>query len=222
MRLVYPDIQCCFDTELDRVNCIVIENQQLFYSLLRDIENQFAGFDGVLVVSENGKPLKTDKYLEVLSQFFPFDINKKSLLNKITAELEAKAVSTDYYEKTVELLSGIEQHLINLAFDFSCDVCYNKLDIGSIVKAAGVQINDTAECLSEKIIDYIELVTEFDRKKLFITVNLRSFISDSEASLFMQTAISHGYHIIMLENCEHTRLDEEKRYIVDRDLCEIC
>ena len=67
----------------------------------------------------------------------------------------------------------------------------------------------------------MELVTEFDRRKLYLTVNLRSYISDNEAYEFMKTVLNHGYNVIMLESSEHTHLDEELRYIIDADLCEI-
>ncbi len=221
MKLVYPEISHVFNTENEKVNCIVIENQKLFFSLLEDIQRQMNGYDGKLVISEDNTPIKTDKYMEVLSQFVPFDINRKSLINKISAELEKKAVSEDFYGRTIELVSEIENHLMNISFDFLCDINYNKLDIGSIIRASGVEINDSYTSLGEKIIDYIELVTEFDRRKLFLTVNLRSYISDNEASEFMKTVLSHGYNVIMLESSEHLRLDCESRYIIDADLCEI-
>lgn len=221
MKLVYHEINHVFNTECEKINCIIIENQRLFYSLLEDIYNQSNGYEGKAVLSENNKILKTDKSLEVLSQFIPFDINRKSLINKISSELEKKAVSDDFYSQTVELISQLENLLMNISFDFSCDINYNKLDIGAIIKASGVEINDTYNSLGEKIIDYMELVTEFDRRKLFLTVNLRSYISDNEASEFMKTVLSHGYNVIMLESSEHTHLDEELRYIIDADLCEI-
>lgn len=125
------------------------------------------------------------------------------------------------YAKTLELIGEIEKYLMDISFDFSCDIQYNKLNIGSVIKASGFEINDSYTSLGEKIIDYMELVTEFVGKKLFLTVNLRSYLSDHEASDFMKTLLSHGYHVIMLESSEHPRLPEESRYIIDADLCEI-
>lgn len=39
--------------------------------------------------------------------------------------------------------------------------------------------------------------------------------------LFMDTVLSHGFHILMLENYAYPVLPRESRWIVDRDLCEI-
>ena len=67
----------------------------------------------------------------------------------------------------------------------------------------------------------MELIYEFDRQKLFITVNMRSFVSDAEAELFARTVIAHGYRVLMLESAERERLSNENRLIIDGDLCEI-
>ena len=67
----------------------------------------------------------------------------------------------------------------------------------------------------------MELVTEFDRKKLYITINLRSYIDDIETEKFIDTVLNHSYNLIMIESYEHSRLPNEQRYIIDADLCEI-
>ena len=53
------------------------------------------------------------------------------------------------------------------------------------------------------------------------TVNMRSYIPDREMELFADTALGRGYSLLMLENREYPRLPQEKRWIVDADLCEI-
>ena len=72
----------------------------------------------------------------------------------------------------------------------------------------------------EKILDYMELVREFDRNKLFITVNMRSFFDDELITEFMKTVVSHEYRILMLESNAYLRLTLEKRITIDADLCE--
>lgn len=39
---------------------------------------------------------------------------------------------------------------------------------------------------------------------------------------FLETILSHGYNVTMIESSEHLRLENERRFIVDSDLCEIC
>ena len=215
MKFVFPEIDFIFDTECDKINTLIIENPVLFRSLLQDITDQLSGLDGKAVLSENSKLLNMAKKLELLDRFIPFDLNSKAINSKIVADLELKAVSDEFVGRMETLLN-------NLAFDYMCDIDFTKVSIGSFIKAAGVEVRSAQSGLAEKIIDYFELVTEFIGPKMFVTVNLRCYISDKDAELFIKTAISHGYHLLMIESFEHERLSCEKRLVVDSDLCLIC
>lgn len=222
MRFSFPGIEHVFDTEEGLVNTIVIENGHLFISILNDLQQQYEGNEGIGVMSQNGKELAIDKNSELLTQFVPFDINAKSLITKLLSVFEKTAVNETFYMKTMELMSNVERYLFELSMETTGDVEFTKLSIGSILKATGIQFRDDYDSLAEKIIDYIELVYTYDRKKLFFTVNLRSFLSDNEMELFMQCVLQHGFHVIALENKEYRKLPLERRYIIDEDLCQIC
>ena len=84
-----------------------------------------------------------------------------------------------------------------------------------------MEFRDDYISLPEKLLDYMELVTEYECKKLFITYNLRSIVSDNETNLFLDSVLQHEYNVLMIESSEHSRLANEQRYIVDADLCEI-
>ena len=219
MKFVFPEIDFIFDTDCGKINTLIIENPILFRALLQDITDQLSGLDGKGVLSENNKILNMTKNLELLDRFVPFELNSKAINSKIVADLETKAVSDEFYAETVEVIGRIEALLSNLAFEYMCDVDFTKVSIGSFIKASGVEVRSEQSSLAEKIIDYFELVTEFIGKKMFVTVNLRCYISDKDTDLFMETALSHGYHLLMIESFEHERLSHEKRLIIDNDLC---
>lgn len=219
MKIFFPEIDYLFDTECGKINTVIIENPKLFCSVLSDIAEQLSGNDGKSVLSKGDKILQQTKYLELLDSFVPFDINTKSLVTKLCVRLEETAVSDAFYAETTELIGKIEGFLYSLSFELPCDIEFTKMNVGSLVKAAGIEICNDSESIAEKIIDYIQLVTELIAEKLFITVNLRSYISDKETELLMQTVLSHGYHLLMIENCEHERLAFENRIIMDKDLC---
>lgn len=221
MTFYTPEINPYFETDIPYVNTVIWENQAQYVRIITDIVNQINGYDGKSVISENGKIVSFEKHCEVLDKFFPFEINRKPLLTKIASELEKNAVSADYYERTMQLTADFERLLGELSFSLPCDIVYPKLTISSLIKAAAPELRDEYACISEKILDYMELVREFDRSKLFFTVNLRSFLSNDEAELFMQDVVSHGFHLMMFENREYPKCQMEKRLIVDKDLCEI-
>ncbi len=101
------------------------------------------------------------------------------------------------------------------------DICFENLSVGSLIKSAGLSVR-SGQGLCGSILDYFELVREYDREKLFITLNLRSVVPDGEAELFLDSVLLHGYNLLMIESADLPRLKKEARYTVDRDLCEIC
>lgn len=221
MKFVYPEIDCVFDFNNGRFNTLVIENQDLFTKLLWDLHHQLQGDDGQGVLSEDDAPIPIARYGEVLDVFVPFELNRKTLLGRISAALEREALDESHYEQTVRVMQEIEILMEDIAFRFPCDLVFPKIGIASIIKATGLALRNEEKRIGETVIDYMELVTEFDRSKVFFTVNMRSFVSDAEMQLFAETVLSHGFQVLALESTEHPRLERETRWTIDEDLCEI-
>jgi len=220
MKFMYPEINNVFDTSIDKVHTIVIENQRLLRALINDLTEQISGFDGKCVISENGKVLATGKYTEVLKDYFPFEINRKVLVTKTISALVKYSLEYNY-DKATKFISELEQFLNEETMNLTGDIYFQKVNLESIVRATGLAFVEDYESLGEKILDYFELVREYDRDKLFVLLNLRNFVTDDEADRFIETILRHRYNVIMIEGCEHTHLKNEKCYIIDKDMCEI-
>ena len=223
MKLAYPAFADVIHFDGRGVPCLVIENKELFRSLVCNITDAIEGDQTDLVLSRKEKILDFPKHVELLTDFIHFDLNKKSLLNKVIAELEKTAVSPEHYIKTQELLAEIDRLIGDWAFAFSCDIVPTKTSVSALLKAVGIEIRDEYQGHrgeAEKILDYMELVREFDRDKLFVTVNMRSFFNDAIIYQFQKTALSHEFKILMLESQSYSRLPLEKRVTIDADLCE--
>lgn len=223
MKLAYPAFSGTVSFSGAVVPCFVIENQRLFRSLICDLRSAAEGYDSDLVLSKNERVIDISKNVELLTDFIHFDINQRPLLNKIASELEKIAVSSEHYIKTQELLAEIDRGISEWAFQFPCDIVSSKISVSTLIKAAGIELRDeydghTGEI--EKIIDYMELVREFDRDKLFVTVNMRTFFRDDDIQEFLKTVVSHEFKVLMLESQAYTVLEFEKRTTIDPDLCE--
>lgn len=165
------------------------------------------------------RPVSMAKYCEIINTFVPFTLNKKSLISAVISRLEKESVKDDYYLRGQKLLSETEKYIDDLCYELDCVLEYTKLSMGSIIKAASPEIQDCYESLPEKIIDYMELVREFEGERLFIMVNVRSYFTDEEMASFIETAINHGIKILLLESTERPKLKNEIRLTVDKDLC---
>lgn len=220
MKLVHPHMQEIIKFEENKVNSIIIENQQFFYEFINDIYNQLSGDEGKIVLSINNEPVDISKHLEMLTSFIPFEINKKPLLNKIYSTLEEHSQSSELYIETQNIISSVSKYIMSLTDYLDCGFEQKEITATSIIKMASPTLYDEYEEPMEKIIDYMELIRQFIGDKLFVFVNIRSYYTDDKMKLFFETINSHKFNILFLESIERTRLPFEKRLVIDNDLCE--
>ena len=222
MKLFIPQIDCLLELGKEKCQSLVIENQAVWCSILNDMAEQLRGNEGKIVLSCNDKIIPLSKNVELISQFIPFDMNQKGLLTKIMNEMQKIAVSEQHFAQTTTTLSSWEKYLLELTADMVGNIGFSKINLESLIKSAGIEVENVYDNLGQKILDYFELVSVYDGKKLFVLVNLRSYLSEHEMKELLKNVIVHQYEILLVDSIEHPILDLEKRYIVDADQCILC
>ena len=222
MKIIIPEIDHVFECEGDSVCSIVIENQQVFFNIISDLYKQRQGEDGQAVLSDCNKSISIEKHTEIISQFIPFDMNPKSLVSKINSRMQELSMDDVHYMKTNELVAEWERYLMDLSLGLIGNFEFSKVSGESLIKAAGIKIDALYDSLGEQLLDYFELVEEYDRKKLFVLINLRSYLSDQEISIFISQILQRSIQIMLLESSEHPIVEGERRYILDKDKRLIC
>lgn len=221
MKLMIPYFSEPIQFEENVLNTLVIENGKLFRDIVDDLRRQVNKEEGEIVFSVNDTPLGLDGNAEVITEFLELDVNQKGLLSKAQAMLEKEAVNQQHYMETQELLSSMARYVQKLAFSCPCDIECGKLTVSNLLKMSGIYISTVYHNLLEKIIDYMSLARDLEKDKLFIMVNMRSWFTEEEMQLFIQTVMVHKYRVFLIDNREYPRFSMEKRIIIDRDLCEI-
>lgn len=222
MKLIFPEINHVFDFESDSyVWTIIIESPSLLFRMLTTLNDELSGNDGNIVVSEDNDILDISKNVELITQFIPFDINKRPLVNKLIETLSQNAIDDIYYQDTADLLEHIEQYLMNLSFSANGDISFDKITIDAIIRSVKPTFTDDFTSLPEKLLNYFELVRAYLKNKLFVLVNLRSFVGDAEMQAFIDSVIERRFEVLLLESSQKSALNHVKTYIVDDDLCEI-
>lgn len=221
MKLVYPTLQTPILLSADYVNGLVIEEPNFFHEILRDVKSQCEGMDGKAILSRDNVPIDISKNMELIIDCVNFELNQKTLVNKVLSALERVGTSETHLEKSQRLLADVERYVFDLSFDFDIELQCDKISIAQILKAAGIRIVSDYDKLTERLYSYIQMVREFDGDKVFVFVNLRSFVRTGELQDFADTVLAHGYRILLIDNFAYPKLTGERRLIVDEDLCEL-
>lgn len=220
MKFVYSGIDTVFSIEETYANELVIENKRLFRDVVEDLSAQVSGFSGKALLSIDNVSVDMQKHIEVITCFVPFEMNRKTLISKMLQKFEEKAVDSEHFFHTSEIMKLIETYLDNITEDSDCELSYSKLNISSIIKAAGIEIDEYGKSNLERMYDYFELVRSFEGDKVFFLVNMRAFYSDDDMREFIRTAIGHGIKIFLLESEIRGKLENIVRTTIDEDLCE--
>ena len=221
MKLMIPFFSApiCFEENI--LNTVVIENQKFFREVIEDIRRQADKYEGDIVFSIRDVPQDFSGNVEIISEFLELDINCKNLIGRVQSLMEKTALDERHYMETQKILSSIEHYVQKLSFSCPCDVECSKLTVANLIKMTGLHFSAVYNTPIEKLVDYMSLVRELEKDKLFIFVNMRSWFTEEEIVLFVNTVMAHKYQILLIDNCEYSKLPSERRVIIDRDLCEI-
>lgn len=222
MIIAYPVLDLCCELKEDKVLTLVIENQQVFYNLIMDIQNQLEGNSGQFILSEDFTPLELRRNAELITQLVPFTVNQKDLISKLYALLKKKSVDEKMYFSTQKLISEVSDYLYKLTEDENMELTNTvPEDVSGILKAFEVRFDDNGKSLSEKLLEYAITSNELKGKKLLITVNLRSYLNDKDTEHLFQSILLKKINLICIESFEHSRIQYEEILIIDKDMCVI-
>lgn len=122
MKLVYENMEHILRFGEGYINELIVENKKMFFKMVNSVCMQADGLQGEFVMSISDKVVEFGKNAEVIIQFAPFQMNRKSLLTKLHASLEQRATDVDFYLETLEILKGLESFVSRLAGDLPFEI----------------------------------------------------------------------------------------------------
>lgn len=178
--------------------------------------------DGRYVLSDADKELGISKNMDIVFDIFSIDINSKKIINKLYEEMQQVAYSEKVYVKTQEIAQSIQRYILELEQETDYILTFTEdVDWMAIFKALRVQHEVIEEDYFEKLIRYIKVATVVMKYKIFVFVNLRSYLSDLQMQKLIQEAIYQEVKLIFVGNYVKDCMEGGLRYIIDRDQCEI-
>lgn len=209
----------------DQDNTILIIKNHKFYahilSLLSSILYDKNKSTELLVIDEE-KNITTNTLL--ITDLYKIDFNDKNLLKEIYSQISKSIISDEEkcmrYQKLVDDFSAMLENELedyNLEFDYK-----NDLTIENYLKAVSLKISRTAEeKLYDRLMNYVELVTELVNKPVLVLYNCLDYLEDDELMELVKYKNYKHLHMLFIENkCREVDSIAFKKYIIDEDLCE--
>lgn len=117
--------------------------------------------------------------------------------------------------------SHICKYLENLLERIPYSVKYEEeWNILELLKAYGVELEEESTSICEKLFNYIKLINQVCGISIFITVNLKQYLTKEQISELYKLAMYSKIQLVLIEfNMLNEKLDCEEIYILDKDKC---
>ena len=222
MKLVYPEWTSQITFSEGGTEIVQIEDPVYFSSVLGELVGQCENDNGRFVLSDGDEILDFSKSAEIILSPFSLDVSSR----KISSEIVKSLVKVAYDEKFVEtgnITSIILKYLYKLIDYEDINVELNdEVDLQMLFKSAGLKAAIDETSLLTRLTDYIFLIRDLLKVKLFICVNLLSYISEDQFFAFKKTVTAGKISVLLLQSIVKSEMIKNKeRLIIDKDLCEI-
>ena len=218
--LAHYELNSPIEFEEGHFNVLVIENPSYMSKMIKELLSQSDGGDGNFELFENNTPISISENVSVIIDPFSINLNERDILNKLYVTMKKDALDEDLYMSTNKFLSDIENN-IKLIIERQPILLETDIpDLIGLFKFLSVHFM-VSESLLEKICDYVDISSKYRKTKLFVFVNLKSFLNMSEMIQLYAHLNYHKMNILLIENQQSPSFEGEAVRIIDANLCEI-
>ncbi len=223
MKLVHKNIEKHLEFKENRVNVLVVENSGMLFRLADELRRQIEGEDGTFALSEGGELLNISKEVELITDVFSLNLNERTSINRLLSSLAGYAQSAEMINRSRELQNVLSEYLSELTHNEELPVSFAKeINMQNLLKALGVEFESDYDSLCEKLLVYMRIMNRYFQKKVFVLVNLKTFVGEEELKDFYQNAFYEKLHLLLLESTERGNMGEtEEVTVIDKDMCEV-
>lgn len=219
--IVCYDLFPPFEIIGEKVNILAIEKPSELYSFVNELHHQINGENGKIVVSQDNKPIKLSAKVELLTHLIPFEINSKKMLTKLYSYFSRKLQEAENFEEGIKLQEAVSSFMSKLTQCEMIETEFDSVDVVALFKAVDFRLNNESNSLEDQLIEYMTCVRELDGEKIFVFVNLLSYIDADKRHLLYKTITDHDFCVILLEHSAVEPSNSINQMIIDEDLCVI-
>lgn len=200
----------------------IIESPDIFSEYVLELSDQIAGSEGRFVLSEKDKELDLAKKADVIFNPLTVDVNSRKILSKLYLELSNLSNGEQMYIKTVELLRHLQEYMLDLEQCTEYILEFDQeIDISALLKAVNIRYETKDMDFQERLIQYMKILAAMTGIKVFIFVNLRSYLTDHQMQEVIKEMKYQDVKGLFIESQQKGCIEGVKQYIIDIDRCEI-
>ncbi|WP_277301335.1 type II-A CRISPR-associated protein Csn2 [Veillonella montpellierensis] len=205
----------------NHIGTLFIENMMYFRQTLMELLHQTMGSDGHWVITEEQQHIDCKKSVILVTDFFQLEGNQKPILSKLQAYLTSVA---DEEQALLYEINDILQRLYHkIIIQAPIEVGHKEfLTAQDLIKAGDFRFELDNLSPLERVVTYLDIISDLLKSKLIILVNLRKYMTEEELKLVYKHCICKKIRIFCIESgysCKSIDESLETIYTIDNDLC---
>lgn len=222
MKLAHPTLEEPISFDDGIINVLVVENAGQLSDYIYDIINQSKGSNGDFVLSDCNGVIPLDGVTDLILNPFSLNPNTREVTGAIFGLLNKRIMNEENYIENCSILAEIEKFALMILDEENILLKPTEgLRFINVLKAMGVKFTLSEDSLLESICDYLDVMGAYSKIKLFIFVNLKSYLSSEDMSALYRHINYAKHKALFIENRDNSSDVCERIVIIDEDLCEI-
>lgn len=222
MNLVTKYLENSLEIKSKTINTLVVEDTRYFSIFLKGLIESTEIESDEFELIEDYKTVDMTKNVEIIFDIFNLEANSANILKKMYSELEEDLNTQEVYTKKVELESIIANITDELIYRSRFSLKAGGINYQNLFKAIEIEFDYEKNSVLERLIEYIKVTSELLKTKVYIIVNLDSFLSEEELVELEKFLLYNDIKVLALQNTIRREVKpSENLRIVDKDLCEI-
>lgn len=204
-----------------KVTVLVIENPTIMRGILQELDEQLQGKPGGITLSIDYELVSLGKYLLLVNNPLNINCNDRKVLAKLYQNIIDEE-KTQYHLEKENFDKAYLEYLREICLLSSLPLTYDeRLSMGELLKSAHVMLDYSVGSYVENLWNYIKVMSDLLHIKVFVFVNLKSFLSKEELDLLYMQCFYEQKQLFLIESHDTSARADEKKYIIDADGCMI-
>lgn len=220
MKLSHYDFETEFMLSPDKVNVLVIEDEERFYNYCSELKSQNSFGEGGFCLYEGDKHVSFTKCTCIIDNYFDVHLNDKKTVGKLHQILQGEMETNfpnDFFalKQSFQIVFDKLNSIANYQIEYDDDEF-----IGKLFKCFDVKLSEESSLL-EVLLARIKTLAAFFNVKCVFFINLKTVLSSKQLTELYHELQLEEVNAILLENTLKEKLNGENVVVLDRDLCEI-
>lgn len=219
MKLSHYDFETEFTLSPDKVNVLVIENEERFYHYCSELKSQNSLGEGGFCLYEGDKLVSFTKCTCIIDNYFDVHLNDKKTIGKLHQMLQEE-METNFPNDFFALKQSFQIVFdkLNSIADYQIEYDDDEL-IGKLLRCFDVKLSEESSLL-EVLLARIKTLAAFFNVKCVFFINLKTVLSPKQLTELYHELQLEEVSAFLLENTLKEKLNGEYVVVLDRDLCE--